>query len=337
MEKLNVEEAMTAPSPIVAAIYSKIPFYQVGQLAGVQAILDCVEKSKRIHIIDLRIRNGMQWTALMQALSSRSKRELEILKITAIVDSTSETLIHETGERLAKFAKSINIPFAFRAIVVPNMLALDKKQFDLDHRDAVAIFSEYALQGLLPKPSELEAFMTVIRNIRPMLMVVIETEANFNSLEFAHRFVELIFHYGAYFDCVDTCFDTSDGNRMFLESMFLSEQVNDAIVKEETEMSRTVRIEVWRKFFSQYWMVESSLSSTTMETVNMVMGRFSNGDCCNVDMEGRSLVVGWKGTPMFSLSTWKFLLAKPLIQTYKKKKIDSSFWDGLPEISSYHD
>ncbi|CAN0922508.1 DELLA protein RGA [Linum grandiflorum] len=334
LEKLNVEEAVTAPSPIVGVIYAKIPFYQVGQLAGVQAIVESVEKSKRIHIIDLKIRNGMQWTALMQALASRRKRDLEIVKITAIARSRCKDLIDETGERLVKFAKSINIPLAFRTVVVPDLLLIDKKQFGLDPKDTVAIFSEYALHDLVGKPNELEALMELFvfsdRHIRPTVMVVIEMEANFNSSDFAHRFVEVLFHSSAYFDCIDTCLDSNNENKMVVESMFLSDQVYGTLVKKEMEMTRSVTIDVWRKFFSQFWMVEAGFSPAAMETVNLLLGRFSSGEHCAVNMNGRSLVVGWKGTPIFSLSVWKFLLAKPLIQTYKKKHMETNENDNRP-------
>ncbi|CAN0921984.1 DELLA protein GAI1, partial [Linum grandiflorum] len=313
------EEVVTAPCPIVGILHDKIPFYRIGQLAGVQAIVESVEKSKRIHIIDLRIRNGMQWAALMQALVTRSKRDVEILKITAIVTSY-ENLIHETGERLSKLAKSMNIPFSFKAVPVPNLLEIDEKQFDLDPKEAVVIFSEYAFHGLLLNQIQMEAFMVVVRNIRPTIMVMIETEANLNSLNFAHRFVEVLFHYGAYFDSVDTCLDEGD-DKMLVESTFLNAQVNGFLAKDDKEMTRIVTIDVWRRFFGRFWMVEAGLSDRAMDTVNVLLRGFTGGNCCTVDMNRKSLVVGWKGIPIFSLSTWKFLIAKPLKRTNKNKHI----------------
>ncbi|CAN0922532.1 DELLA protein RGL2 [Linum grandiflorum] len=301
---------------------AKIPFYQVGQLAGVQAIVESVEKSKRIHIVDLNIRNGMQWAALMQALVTRSRRALVILKITAIVMTTCENLVNETGERLKELANSMNIPFSFKAVIVPNMLEIHEKQFDLDPREAVVIFSEYALHGILPNQNELEALMVVIRHIDPTVMVVVEKEANLNSLNFAQRFVEVLFHHGAYFDCIDTCFDSDDENKMVVESIFASAQVSGILGKEK-EMKRSVTVDVWRKFFRRFWMVEASLSPTTMDTVDVLLSRFTGGSCCSVDMDGRSLVVGWKGVPIFSFSTWKFLGAKPRKRTSKSKQMNT--------------
>ncbi|CAN1250646.1 DELLA protein RGL1 [Linum perenne] len=335
-EKLTSREAISAPSPIVGIIYSKIPFYQVRQLAGVQAIVENVEKAKRIHVIDLKITNGMQWTALIQSLASRKKGGLVILKLTAILTSASEksvleNLINETGERLTKLAKSMNIPFAFRIVAVPNMLEIDQEQLDVDPpRESVVIYSEYALHGLLQKPMQLEAFMVVIRNIHPAIMVVIETEANLNSLNFAHRFVEVLFHYGAYFDCVDTCLNDDGKEKMVVESTILRNQVNDMLVKEKREMTRNVTVDVWRRFFGRFWMVEGGLSTKAMDTVDVLVSRFKGERCCcTVDMNGRSLVVGWKGVSIFSLSTWKFLLAKPMKRGNKHKQMQINVTSGF--------
>ncbi|CAN0922522.1 DELLA protein RGL2 [Linum grandiflorum] len=326
----NCWEAIASPSPILAVIYEKIPFYQIRQLAGVQAIVESVEKAKRIHIIDLKIRNGMQWAALLQALASRKKGALAVLKITAIVTETEkEKSVVQTGERLARFAESMKIPFVFKTVAVHDMLEIRNKQFDIDPREVVAVFCENSLHELIQKPSQLEAFMGVIRNIRPKVMVVIEREANFNSLNFGQRFVEVLFHYGAYFDCIDACLGSDeegnkmdDENKMVVESIFASAQVSGILGKEK-EMKRSVTVDVWRKFFRRFWMVEASLSPTTMDTVDVLLSRFTGGSCCSVDMDGRSLVVGWKGVPIFSFSTWKFLGAKPRKRTSKSKQMNT--------------
>ncbi|CAL1403677.1 unnamed protein product [Linum trigynum] len=314
LNRLNLEETITATCPLVGVVYEKIPFFQIGQLAGVQAIVETVEESKRVHIIDFRIRNGIQWTALMQALSPSSDRRrvtLEILKITAIV-TVSENLVRETGERLAKFAESMNIPFSFNSIVVSSLTEIDETQFDLDPNETVAVFSEYALQSLIPDPNQLDALMRVVKNIQPGIMVVIETECNLNSSNFGRRFVEVLFHYGAYFDCVDACLEGGDGGgeRGLMESMFLSRIVTGLLVKEGKDMAKFVTVDVWRKFLSRFSMWEVRLSSSAMYVVNLLLERFVGGKFCTLDRDGESLVVGWKGTPMFSLATWKFLQFK---------------------------
>ncbi|CAI0541441.1 unnamed protein product [Linum tenue] len=207
----------------------------------------------------------------------------------------------------------MEIPFEFNTIVVSSFTELDEAQFDLDPRETVAVFGEYALQGLVSDPNELEALMEVLKKISPSIMVVLESEVNLNSSNFARRFVEMLFHYGAYFDCLDACLDSScddggggTGERGLIESMFLN-KITELLVKEGEEMPRVVTVDVWRKFFGQFSVWEVGLSSSAMETVNLLLGRFVKGKWCTLDMDGRCLIVGWKGTPIFSLSTWKFL------------------------------
>ncbi|KAL3849670.1 hypothetical protein ACJIZ3_011552 [Penstemon smallii] len=67
---------------IFLATHQELPFVQVMQLAGIQAIIDNVTTNgKKIHVIDLQIRSGIQWTAMMQGLVDR---KINHLKITAV-------------------------------------------------------------------------------------------------------------------------------------------------------------------------------------------------------------------------------------------------------------
>lgn len=54
------------------------------KIAGIQAIAEHLASETKIHLIDLEIRCGVQWTALMPALAERPERPLQLLKITAI-------------------------------------------------------------------------------------------------------------------------------------------------------------------------------------------------------------------------------------------------------------
>ncbi|KAK4282570.1 hypothetical protein QN277_013931 [Acacia crassicarpa] len=92
---------------IALTCYQKIPFHQVLQFAGMQAIVEHITYDTKIHVIDLEIRHGIQWTCLMQALVGRNERKVELLKITSIAIAGQPT-IEETSKRLKSFAKSLN-------------------------------------------------------------------------------------------------------------------------------------------------------------------------------------------------------------------------------------
>lgn len=67
----DCDEAMIRFAPSIIAFHVKLPFSQVCQFVGVQAIIENVAEARKIHIIDLEIRNGIQCMVLMQALALR--------------------------------------------------------------------------------------------------------------------------------------------------------------------------------------------------------------------------------------------------------------------------
>lgn len=307
-ELFDVYEAVMIPNPIIQACYEGIPFYQVPHFAGTQAILENMAEAKRIHVIDLKISNGLQWTVLMHALASRNECPLELLKITA-VGTNSKQHIDDTGNRLKSFAQTTNIPFSFKIVMVSSMLDLKEDLFELDADEQLAVYSEYALKSLIVQPNQLGHLMEVFRSINPCVLVMIEIEANHNSRVFVHRFIETLFYFSAYFDCVDACLEHNDpSSRMIIESIYLGEGIRNIVASEGEERKiRNVKIDVWRKFLAQFGMVETELSEASLYQANFVIKKFAFGSCCTFDMDGKSLLIGWKGTPILSLSTWKFM------------------------------
>uniref|UniRef100_A0A2N9H614 Uncharacterized protein n=1 Tax=Fagus sylvatica TaxID=28930 RepID=A0A2N9H614_FAGSY len=230
----DVEVELMSPNPTALACHERIPFSQVGQFAGIQAIVENVAEARKIHIIDLSIRSGVQWTVLMQALSTRSECPLELLKITA-VGTNSKHLIEDTGKRLANFAQTMNLTFSFKVVIVSNMLDLKKDLFELDANETVAVYCHYSLRSMISQPNQLECIMEVVRSINPCILVVSETEANHNSPAFVSRFIEALFFYTAYFDRLETFMKRDDPHRMITESKFFGEGIRNVVAAEGEE------------------------------------------------------------------------------------------------------
>ncbi|XP_038706431.1 DELLA protein RGL2-like [Tripterygium wilfordii] len=77
------------------AYRQKVPFCQVEQFAGIQAIIENVAEAKKVHIIDLGIK----------------------------------------CKRLMGFAQTMNLPFSFRAVTISDTLDLKEDQFELDNEE----------------------------------------------------------------------------------------------------------------------------------------------------------------------------------------------------------
>ncbi|KAL9999500.1 putative transcription factor GRAS family [Helianthus debilis subsp. tardiflorus] len=170
------------------SIYQKLPFYQAGHFSGVQALVDRVSRSKRVHVIELAIRQGVQTMILMQALASQPDFPIKHLKVTAI-GTGFEQQIKQTGDRLKSFAESINLSFSYKVVIVKDMLDFNRDLLELDPREALGVFSLYGLWSLIMQQDRLESLMKVIKSINPRVMVMCEVAANLNSPNFVNRLI----------------------------------------------------------------------------------------------------------------------------------------------------
>ncbi|TYH55961.1 hypothetical protein ES332_D09G273500v1 [Gossypium tomentosum] len=258
-----VKECEFMSSRIGNLVQQKIEI-DTGKGSGrIQAIVEHVSKAKKVHIIDLGIKTVVQWTVLMQALVSRYECPIEILKVTTVA-TNGKWLIEGTGKWLLSFAQSLGLPFSFKVVVVSDMLDLKENLFEVDVGETVAVYAATTLRSML---------------------------ANQNSPIFANRFVEALFFFSVYFDC------------LIVESVYFAEGIRNMVAAEgEERRVRHVKFDVWRAFFIRYGMEEVELSMSSLYQACLVLKTFACGRFCTLDMNGKCLLVRWKGTPVHSIS-----------------------------------
>ena len=100
---------------------------------------------------------------------------------------------------------------------------------------------------------------------------------------------------------------------MNLEKYYFGCGIMNSIATEgEERITRSVKIDVWRSYFSRFQMLEVQVPKSSFHLAEMVLEmEFSCARFCTLSNDGKCLMIRWKGTPMFSLSTWKF--QQPLI------------------------
>ncbi|KAK6122588.1 hypothetical protein DH2020_043671 [Rehmannia glutinosa] len=278
-------EALRCTSSFLIATHDKLPFSQITKFSGIQAVLDNVAEANKVHVIDLEIRLGVQYTILMQALTARHENPIQHLKITA-VGTNSKTAIEETGKRLMSFAESLNLKLSFQRF---------------------AVYAFYTLRNMIASADRLEHVMRVIKNLNPCVVVVTETEGSCNSPNFVRRFVEALFFYGVFFDSLAECLKNDEKTRREAELRYFSSSIRNIVATEGGERKiRLVSINVWRAFFARFGLVEIELSMSSVYQANMMRQSFPCGSLCTLGMIGKCLAVGWKGTPLSTLSAWKF-------------------------------
>ncbi|KAK1408366.1 hypothetical protein QVD17_40086 [Tagetes erecta] len=307
MQTFDVLKALTRVDASILAFHQKVPLAQVCQFTSMYSILENVRRAKHIHIIDLEIRSGMQHTVMMQAIASRREWQLKHLKITAI-GTRFETKIKDACNRLAEFARSMNIPFSYKIVMVADILDFNINLLELDRQEKVAVYAAVSLSSLIVKPNRLEHLMLEIRKINPCITMVTEVEANHTSRTFVNRFIDALFHYGALFDSLAVCLADDELNRKVGEGVYFAWSIRNIVAADGDD--RTVRhtgIDVWRAFFSRFGMMEVELSGGSLNEAKLLINNFEFGKCCSIDVDERSFLVAWNGVPIFTVSGWKFI------------------------------
>ncbi|KAL5976275.1 hypothetical protein ACLOJK_020605 [Asimina triloba] len=182
----DLEERLMGADPDLLAFHKQVPISQVIQFLGVQPIIDSVVSAKRIHLIDLGLRVGAQWSIVMKALEGRSSCSVVLLKLSAV--GTSEEKIKKVGQQLVSFAENLKLPFIFKAVIVSDMKDIRKDLFEIESGEAAAVYSPLVMRTMIHRPGCLENLLTVIKNLKPCIMTVSEVEANHNSRSFINRF-----------------------------------------------------------------------------------------------------------------------------------------------------
>ncbi|XP_076897497.1 DELLA protein RGL1-like [Bidens hawaiensis] len=308
LEGLKNENPMAlGTNPTFLECHQALPFSQVLQFCGIQAIIDQIGISSKVHLIDIHIRSGVQWTSMMQALVGRTP-SIKLLKLTAVATPLDVQNVEKTGKRLASFAKTLNLPFVFKILVLPDITEVKEEQFEVHDGEAVAVYCQIILRTMISRPKGLENLMRAIRKINPLVIVVGEVEANHNSTSFVNRFTETLFYHGAFFDCLEACMSRDDAHRAILEGVHFADGMQNIVVNEGDErINRSVYLNTWRLFFARFGMVEIEFSDSCVYQANLVLQWFPCASSCTLEKNGKCLIVGWKGTPLHSLSTWKFV------------------------------
>ncbi|XP_030528089.1 DELLA protein RGL2-like [Rhodamnia argentea] len=301
---VDVEEDIMRPSLPIIAYHQLVPFSQIQHFSSIQTIVENVMEAKKVHVVDFGIRSGIQWMILIQALMARQECSLELLKITAI-GTCSQQAIKDTGKRLETFARLFDVPFSFKMIMVQDMLELKEELFDLDEEEFIVVYAALLLKTMISRPERLESTMKAIKKLKPCVMVVIEVETNHNSPAFINRFAEALFYYSAYFDCLEECMERDHENRTVLESVYFGQGIRTRLAAEGEERNRrNVKVDVWRAFFSRFGLVEVDLGTASLYQADLMAQKFPCGSSCTLDTNGKCLIIGWKGTPIHSLSAW---------------------------------
>ncbi|KAG8382743.1 hypothetical protein BUALT_Bualt05G0109000 [Buddleja alternifolia] len=295
--------------------YETCPYIKFAHFTANQAILEAFAGKTRVHVIDFSMQQGMQWPALLQALALRPGGPPSF-RLTGVGPPSHDNTDHlqEVGWKLAQLAETVNVEFEYRGFVANTLADLDASMFDVREGETVAVNSIFELHPLLARPGAIEKVLEVVHGLKPVILTVVEQEANHNGDVFLDRFTESLHYYSTLFDSLESCGGgggcvgdgvVSDEDKVMSE-VYLGRQICNVVACEGVDrVERHETLGQWRTRFGSAGFDPVHLGSNAYKQASMLLALFAGGDGYRVEENNGCLMLGWHTRPLIATSAWK--------------------------------
>ncbi|OAY29258.1 DELLA protein GAIP-B [Manihot esculenta] len=286
--------------------YETCPYLKFAHFTANQAILEAFEGKKRVHVIDFSMNQGMQWPALLQALALRPGGP-PAFRLTGIGPPSHDNSDHlqEVGWKLAQLAETIHVEFEYRGFVANSLADLDASMLELrpSEFESVAVNSVFELHKLLARPGAIEKVLTVVKQMKPEIITIVEQEANHNCPVFLDRFTESLHYYSTLFDSLEGSVSSQD---KVMSEVYLGKQICNVVACEGVDrIERHETLTQWRTRLGSSGFVPVHLGSNAFKQASMLLALFAGGDGYRVEENNGCLMLGWHTRPLIATSAWR--------------------------------
>ncbi|KAM4095672.1 hypothetical protein ACJW30_08G046800 [Castanea mollissima] len=290
---------------------SACPFKRITLFFGMRRILRAAEKATTLHVVDFGIQYGFQWPILIQFLSKRPEGPPK-LRITGVdlpqPGFRPTESIEETGRRLEKYCKRFNVPFEYNAIASQNWETIRIEELKIERNEVLAVACAFRMKNLLDETIEgispRDAFLNLIRRMKPDIFVNSIVNGSFNAPFFHTRFREALFHYSALYDMFDVTISRNNPERLMFEREFYGREAMNVIACEGLE--RVERPETYKQCQVRISRAGFKLLPLDQEQISMFRAKMKawyHKDFM-LDEDNHWLLQGWKGRIVYASSSW---------------------------------
>lgn len=311
------------------ALYQALPYTKFLHFTANQAILEAVEDSSQIHVIDFDIQQGMQWANFFQSLVGRAQGPPESIKLSAIGSCIKR--LNQTGRMLAEFAQTLSLNFTFCPIVIRDVKELDVGMFtmkrcgDIDHEysghdddddgddvyednnsfldEAIALNFPAILHSQLWEEVTTETFLMLVKKLQPRVISIMKAEKNNEAPSFVHKFIEVLFYYSAFFDSLEGSMDRRSEERARIEKVFLSYGLKNIMSDTgEDELAMEASMERWQEILNRAGFYSTQFSNHAIYQAKLLL-RLHASEAFRIEgsQTTSALSINWKETPLFAV------------------------------------
>jgi hypothetical protein len=289
---------------------SACPFQKLAIIFANHMILKAAENAASLHVIDFGILYGFQWPALIHCLSKRAGGPPK-LRITGIElpqpGFRPAERVQETGRRLANYCERYGVPFEYNAIA-QKWETIQIEDLRINRDEVLAVNCLFRFKNLLDETvvvnSPRNTVLNLIRKINPDIFIHSILNGSYNAPFFVTRFREVLFHFSAMFDVLDTNVAREDPMRLMYEKEFFGREVMNVIACEGSErVERPESYKQWQIRSMRAGFRQLPLDRELMKKLKGILkDRYHNDFVVNED--GHWMLQGWKGRIIYASSCW---------------------------------
>lgn len=288
------------------------PLVKFSHFTANEMILQAFEGEERVHVIDLDIKQGLQWPALFHCLATRAGGPPQHVRVTGVGECKEE--VQDAGDRLAEFAEEVGLGFEFHAVVDKlEDVRLWMLHVKAEPREAVAVNCILQLHRALHDDTGAAArnLLSLIHSTRPKVVALVEQETDCHdqpSLE--ARFSTALRYFAALFDALDASLPAASPARFKAEALFAAHIRNILACDGPLRHERYQPLRRWQRLLAPAGFRCIPLSQRTRLQAHILLRMFSSSIASYRLLpelpsdHHQHLTLAWLDQPLFTASAW---------------------------------
>ncbi|KAJ1695471.1 hypothetical protein LUZ63_012169 [Rhynchospora breviuscula] len=293
-------------------IYHAIcPFLRACFYFSNQTILNASKGATKIHIIDFGIQLGFMWPSFFERLSSLGSAASKIRIIGIGFPERGfrpGKLVEATGRRLSEYAQRFNIDFKYQGIA-SKWESITIEDLKIDKDEVLVVNCLHGLKNVLDesigRDNPRDKVLRLIKEIKPCVFIHGILNGSYGTPFFTARFKEVLRTFFSFFDIYEATAPRESEMRIHVERNIIIPSAINAIACEGSErVERPETCRQWQARTIRAGFTQLPVDSMIMKNIKNYVRELYHKEFF-VDEDREWLQMGWKGTTLFALSTWK--------------------------------
>ncbi|BBN14712.1 DELLA protein [Marchantia polymorpha subsp. ruderalis] len=293
------------------------PYTKFVHLTANQAFLEAVEGAESVHIIDFGTMQGVQWSALIQALVSpagpNAAAPPKKIRITGVASTklgpnASEYLLR-TGRRLTEFAESMGLQIEFLPIL-EEVQNLDHTSFQIREGEVVAVNLMLQLHQHSGEEGgkRLPKILKLVQSLKPKVVVLVEYEAavNTETSDPQTRLLDAMKHYCAVFQTLEEAMPQNCLERTRIERDILGREIRKMFTSTSDKNSmKHASFAQWKDLFTGLGFQAVKPSHYSFSQARLLLWMYEGP--YQILNNPQSISLSWHDRVLITVSAWHCL------------------------------